>query len=394
MSYDALIVGGGPSGSTAALLLARAGWRVALIEKTAFPRRKVCGEFISASSLPLLRELGIAERFMECAGPSVRRVGAFAKDAVMTATMPPAPAGQWGHALGREHLDLLLLDAAARAGTEVMQPAKVTGLRREVGGFVATVTAGNRTREVASRIAIAANGSWEPAPFLRAAVPSHRRSDLLAFKAYFRNASLSPDLMPLLAFPGGYGGMVHSDGGRVTLSCCVRRDRLQQYRQQRPTLNAGEAVLQHIIASCRGVRDALDHATIDGAWLAAGPIRPGLRARYDDGVYLIGNAAGEAHPVVAEGISMALQSAWLLCRELTAGFAPDQAARRYDSAWRAAFAPRIHAAAAFAQIAMRPLAVAAVLPLLRMAPQLLTLGAQLSGKTTLVTTVQKGRHAL
>jgi menaquinone-9 beta-reductase len=393
MIYDALIVGGGPSGSAAALLLARAGWRVTLIEKSAFPRRKVCGEFISAASLPLLRELGIAGRFVECAGPPIRHVGAFARDATMTAAMPPVPAGDWGRALGREHLDLLLLEAAARAGAEIVQPAKVIGLRRDGDGFVAAISAEHGTRDIAARIAIAANGSWEPAPFLPAATPPHRPSDLLAFKAHFQNASLPPDLMPLLAFPGGYGGMVQSDGGRVTLSCCIRRDRLQQCRQQHPTPNAGEAVLHTIMASCRGVRDALGNAAIDGAWLAAGPIRPGQRLRCADGIFRIGNAAGEAHPVVAEGISMALQSAWLLCRELTTGSALNQVARRYDAAWRVAFAPRIHAAAAFAQLAMRPMAVAAALPLLRLAPQLLTLGARLSGKTTVVT-AHLGRHAV
>src|SRR5215471_5533148 len=46
MTYDALVIGGGPGGATAALLLARAGWNVMLAEKTAFPRSKVCGEFI------------------------------------------------------------------------------------------------------------------------------------------------------------------------------------------------------------------------------------------------------------------------------------------------------------------------------------------------------------
>ena len=393
MTHDALIVGGGPSGSAAALLLARAGWRATLIEKATFPRRKVCGEFISAASLPLLRDLGVADRFLERAGPPVRRVGAFARDATMTAAMPRMPAGDWGHALGREHLDLLLLEAAGRAGAEIVQPAKVTGLRRDGNGFVAIVAAEHETRNIATRFAIAANGSWEPTPFFHAAAPPRRPSDLLAFKAHFRNASLPPDLMPLLAFPGGYGGMVQTDGGRVTLSCCIRRDRLQQCREQHPTLNAGEAVLHTIMASCRGARCALEHASIDGAWLAAGPIQPGQRPRCQEGIFRIGNAAGEAHPVVAEGISMALQSAWLLCRELTAVSTPDQVARRYDAAWRAAFAPRIHAATAFAQLAMRPLAVAAALPLLRLAPQLLTLGARLSGKTTVVT-IPKGRHAV
>jgi len=56
--FDAVIIGAGPAGSSAAIMLARAGWSVALIEKQKFPRRKVCGECIAANNLPLLRALG------------------------------------------------------------------------------------------------------------------------------------------------------------------------------------------------------------------------------------------------------------------------------------------------------------------------------------------------
>src|SRR6185369_12016136 len=62
-AFDAVIVGAGPAGSSAAILLARAGWSVALIEKQAFPRRKVCGECIAASNLPLLDALGVGGAF-------------------------------------------------------------------------------------------------------------------------------------------------------------------------------------------------------------------------------------------------------------------------------------------------------------------------------------------
>src|SRR6202171_2066285 len=105
--YDALVLGGGPAGATAALLLARAGWSVALIERKPFPRRKVCGEYLSATNLPLLRCLGLAEEFAEWAGPPVTHVGLFTGQALLRAALPQPAGGQnaWGRALGREHLD-------------------------------------------------------------------------------------------------------------------------------------------------------------------------------------------------------------------------------------------------------------------------------------------------
>ena len=70
--FDAIIIGGGPAGATAAILLADAGWSVALVEQKEFPRRKVCGEYLSATNWPLFARLGVAERFAELAGPPVR----------------------------------------------------------------------------------------------------------------------------------------------------------------------------------------------------------------------------------------------------------------------------------------------------------------------------------
>ena len=172
--------------------------------------------------------------------------------------------------------------------------------------------------------------------------------------------------MPLLAFPGGYGGMVHTDGGRVSLSCCIRRDGLERCRRSGRDVEAGEAVLAHIASSCRGVALALSSATLDGAWLSAGPLRTGIRTFGHGGIFAVGNAAAEAHPIVAEGISMAIQSAALLCEQLTAR--PELRARRgpvrpvrssasardYARAWRSNFSRRLHVAACFAHLFMRP----------------------------------------
>jgi flavin-dependent dehydrogenase len=364
---------------------------VAVVEKSTFPRRKVCGEFISATSLPLLHDSDIREEFLAQAGPEVRRVGLFAGEAVLSSPMPAAEnsVAGWGRALGRDRLDLLLADAAARAGATLWQPWKMLDLERNIDGFLCTICAPNgEIKELRAHVVLAASGSWERSPLLAGRTRVHQGSELLAFKAHFTDTDLHPDLMPLLVFPGGYGGMVHSDNGRLSLSCCIRRDVLEQCRMEHRTRHAGNSVLQHICTTNAGVREALNRARLDGPWLAAGPIRPGIRRHYENGIFYLGNIAGEAHPIIAEGISMAMQSAWLLCRRLIEADermiispAITEIGRRYAADWKAAFAFRIRAASVLAHAAMWS-KVSRALPLVERFPAILSWGATLSGKTT------------
>jgi menaquinone-9 beta-reductase len=390
--YQAVIIGGGPAGATAALMLARAGWSVAVVEKASFPRRKVCGEFISATALPFLQELGVAESFLKLAGPEVRRVGLFVNDSLLMSDMPCAETdgGGWGRALGREHLDTLLLQHAAEAGAIVWQPWTAVALDRERTQYVCRIVAKHKhdVRTVRSPVVIMAHGSWEPGSLPTQSVRQVRGpSDLFAFKAHFKNAQLPSGLMPLLAFPGGYGGMVHTDGHRLSLSCCIRRKFLDGCRRTRPHQSAAEAVLEHIRSSCRGVREALAGATLDGAWLSVGPIRPVLRPRHLNGMFLIGNAAGEAHPIIAEGIAMAMHSARLLCglligrqQEVWAGQELDAIARAYVASWRKNLSSRLYAGSLFANLALTPIGATAAVAVLKRFPGLLTVGAQWAGK--------------
>ncbi|MBL8796503.1 MAG: hypothetical protein JNM56_21565, partial [Planctomycetia bacterium] len=352
----------------------------------------VCGEYLSATNRPLLEHLDVADAFDQAAGPDVRRVGLFAGEAILTAELPrPDSTACWGRALSRDCLDTLLLQRAAAAGAQVLQPWSAVGLSEASGEYRCRIAAQQDAAERSLRapVIVAAHGSWDAGT-----LPTQgdrlepRGNDLFGFKAHFQHSALPADLMPLLAFPGGYGGMVHCDGGRVSLSCCVRRDRLRDIRRRWPG-DAGAAVLEHIRQSCRGVREALASAERDGPWLSAGPIRPGMRLQTQGGIFRVGNAAGEAHPVIAEGISMAMQSAWLLTDRLIEWRrdgrpALTDVADAYRRAWRRNFAPRLRAAALVAQWAARPGAVAGMLPLLRRFPSILTWGAQLSGKARLL----------
>lgn len=367
MRYDAAVIGAGPAGSSAARLLAQAGWRVALVEKTQFPRRKVCGEFISATTMPVLKDCGVAVPFIAAAGPLVTRVGVYAGK-----TMLAAPRQQsWGRALGRDQLDLMLRDAALAAGAELFTPVEVTAVTRNAERFVCTLDDG---RNLDARTVIAACGSWNARGLFAVPSDTPSSSDLFAFKAHFSGGALPAGLMPLLAFPGGYGGLVHTDAGRISLSCCIRRDTLAVARARHGG-KAAEAVLAHIMTTTRGVQEALGDASLQGNFLSTGPIHPGVRARLEGGIYFAGNIAGEAHPVIAEGISMAIQSSGLLARLLIA-----HRGETYAREWKKRFAPRIRAASVFAHLAMRAPTRFASLGVIRVLPGLLGLGARLSGK--------------
>lgn len=396
-AYDAIIVGAGPAGSTAAILLAQAGWSVALVEKHAFPRRKVCGECIAATNLPLLDALGVGAAFGALAGPELRRVGLFVGAHALVAALPrdAASAHPWGRALGREHLDTLLLQRAAAVGATVWQPWTAKRLARAGRHHVCEVSAAasGATATLAAPVLIAAHGSWEPDPSRNGGPQRPRRvSDLFAFKATFRDARIAPGLLPVLAFPGGYGGMVLGDHGRTTLAFCIRRDALRDSRACHRGGQAALAANAFVQAQCLGVRRALADATLEAPWLSVGPIQPGRRRPWrGDGVFAIGNVAGEAHPILGEGMSMAIQSAWLLCDRLLAreaelrrsdplGRAMDAVGRDYAAMWRRSFAPRIRLAAVFAHLAMRPGASRPLLPLLQRWPGLLTSAARLGAK--------------
>ncbi len=403
---DALVIGAGPAGAAIAILLADAGWRVILVEQQDYPRQKVCGECVSAGSIALLDNLGVGARFREIAGPELRQVGWIGSGATIIADFPACDGiDAFGRALGRDQLDELLLKRARAVGVEVLQPAKVSRVRGTAGDFTCDVEFRDRAKSGPrgsaadqmrrTRVVIDAHGSWEAAPPTptAGAAPHPRQNathcaDLFAFKASFRKAGIAPGLLPVIAFHGGYGGLVLAENGRTTLAFCIRRDALRSARASAPGANAGEAVAAFLAASCPALGDLIDSKRREGPWLGVGPIRPGVRVHAVADCFRVGNAAGESHPLIGEGISMALQSSFLLAAHLLEHSprlidTPRSKAiqYRYAAAWRSAFVPRIRFARVCAQVAMRPAMSAPLQMLLRHWPTLLTLAAQRAGKT-------------
>lgn len=401
---DALVIGAGPAGTSAAILLAQSGWRVSIVEQHPYPREKVCGGCIAAGNFSLLDELGVGDAVRQRAGAELTHVGWMRADTTLIANMPPCTDSRdrFGRALGRDVLDELLMERAAAAGVRVVQPAKVRKVSGWPGNFTCEAESaslpGSRTPRksvnISASLVIDAHGSWERPPQFEVAGEqrdlhraAQRDSDLFAFKSTFEGAALKPGLLPVLALDGGYGGIVVGNEGFTTVALCMRRDKLRELRIRSRGLAAAVVVEAHLRESCRGIRDALRGSRRKGPWLTVGPLQPGMRLNEAAGLFRVGNASGETHPLIGEGISMALQSSNVLVEILQshADHLTDARVLRathdsYKKAWQKAFLPRLRFASLYAHLAMRAPLATVVEGLLKRRPGVLTAAARLAGK--------------
>jgi flavin-dependent dehydrogenase len=208
---EAVVVGGGLAGSAFAIALARQGRPVVVLEKTTGAHHKVCGEFLSAEAQALLARLGL----------DVWQLGA-------------RPAGQLGLEFGGRNerlklpfrgaglsrflLDQALLDAAARAGAQVIRGVTVTKVDYEQkSAVVHTAT----QRFTASHVALA-TGKHNLRGLPRPQAPT------VAFKMQLRVtpavAAMLEDLVQLAMFRGGYAGVCLVEGGIATICWVIDRD--------------------------------------------------------------------------------------------------------------------------------------------------------------------------
>jgi menaquinone-9 beta-reductase len=364
--FDVVIIGGGPAGAALAARLALAGRPVAVLDKSVFPRPKVCGEFIAAPGVRALQELGVALP----PGEELGRVALWAGGLRIEAPLMPS------RAIAREVLDPLILDRAVRAGAALYQPARALGLTRTRGGFRVHASHGV---EMHARAVVAAHGSWDPGPLpTQCTRTPPAESDLFGFKAHFRRHRVPARTIGLVPFAGGYAGVLELGNGAATFACSVRRAALRALRRSR--MSAGEALFRHVLASSTALEDALGDGIHEGPWLAVGPLRPGIRPLVRDGIFAVGNAAGEVHPIVGEGITLALESASALAAPLIDALArgcdPLEAAAPYRSRYRAALRRRLWRSAALATIAMNPALAACAREPLRRMPSLLAFAAR------------------
>jgi geranylgeranyl reductase family protein len=174
--FDIIIVGAGPGGSTAATHLARKGRRVLLLDKSSFPRDKVCGDAISGKSVDALKRLGIMDRMVATTaeGGAVGSWGVtfggpygaeasipLAKSKQAALSGDGAPPDPPAFIATRLVFDQIVFDAAVESGATVWQEATVKNLLREGEQVVGVrVSRGGEEVDVRAPLVIGADGAY------------------------------------------------------------------------------------------------------------------------------------------------------------------------------------------------------------------------------------------
>jgi flavin-dependent dehydrogenase len=156
-AFDVVIAGAGPAGSASAILLARRGLRVALLERSAFEVPRV-GESLAPSVQPLLRELGVWDAFTR-----VPQLPAFGGSSVWGDAEPRAHSYLTsrfgcGFHVDRAAFDAMLAEAARAAGAELRSSTKLERCERERDGFRVTTRCGERRAALRARVLVDATG--------------------------------------------------------------------------------------------------------------------------------------------------------------------------------------------------------------------------------------------
>jgi 2-polyprenyl-6-methoxyphenol hydroxylase-like FAD-dependent oxidoreductase len=347
---EALIVGAGPAGLSAALALSARGVAVTVFEQHAAPPPRVCGAFINPEGTRHLATLGVLD--------DVRRAGAAAvKTATVVASggraveVPLNRGGLGGLAVPRPVLERVLADELTRRGGDVEWGGRVTRAWRDGPWWCVDIRNGTAASHRRAPVLIAADGRFSS---LSGRQTARGRQGWFGWNATWAGVAKPPGHLSLYFHPSGYvGALVFEDG--LTNVCGLTLRRLGES-------TSWDGVCDAAIGEQPGLAQLLGGAERVSPFRGVGPL-PFSARMWTGGPLLAGDAAAVGDPYMGEGISRALGTGPALLASLgdVSDVADATLRPAYGRVWRRHYHPRLMLGTAARVVLARPRLMSALL---------------------------------
>lgn len=301
-TWDVIVAGAGPAGAVAAVILARAGARVLLLERARFPRPKLCGDTVNPGAVAILRALGLDNVLDDAIAVGGMVITGEPRVEVRAAY----PDGVAGRALPRTVLDQRLASAAADAGAVLDEGTLVRGPVLNDGCVTGVDTLRNgRVTRLNARVVIAADGHHSRLARALGLSQSARAPRRWALGGIFEGVGGVGTFGEMHVRSRRYIGISPMPDGLVNV-CGVMEDGR--------TLT-GPGALQDLVGRDALLRERFAGAHPVGRPTLLGPLAVDAAAAGTPGLLLAGDAAGFIDPMTGDGLRFAFEGARLAACE-------------------------------------------------------------------------------
>lgn len=326
---DVAVVGAGPAGAATALLLAREGVRVTLLDRARLPRPKACAEYVNPGAVRTLTRLGLIDAIRGERPTVIRGMRVVSPDGTVTEGRFPTP----GLALPRERLDAQLAAAAVHAGAALIDGTRLERLTWKPDRLILDARAGTTRVTIACGLLVGADGLNSRVAH-RLGVARRPRRRRVALVGHATGVAGMTNVGEMHVAAGTYVGLADIGGGITTVALVADVARAE------PTAPP-DRWLARLIGRFPAVGARLDRAEWIPPVRAVGPFGRSTRHVVGDRVLLVGDAAEFFDPFTGEGVHAALRGAELAAQTIRLAFARGTFTRRslmpYERARRRAF---------------------------------------------------------
>lgn len=305
--HDVIVIGAGPSGSTAAIILARAGVDVLVVERQKFPRFHI-GESLLPKNMELFRSLGLEDKLLSI--PHTKKYGvelAFGHEKVSTLLSFDDcfdPSEKMSLNVERAPFDALLLNEARAAGAKVLCGSAVREILHLADNDV-RVTIGDQ--EVHARYLIDSSGQ---ATFLgkhlgiRQVLADQKKISYFGhFKNVFRHPGKHEGYATIVMMDDGWFWIIPLDATKTSVGVVLSHE-------QSKTINGTPAeILEGAIARCPLMSDRMANADPIVSYRAIADFSYRCKPYAGEGYFLVGDAAAFLDPVFSTGVCLGMMGA-------------------------------------------------------------------------------------